>query len=199
MTLLLLWQEYVAEHAEARTWRYTQFCEHYKAFARRLKRSMRQHRRAGEKLFIDFAGSDGRARSMAARAQVFVSAMGASSYIFACATGAQRLEDWIESMVRALTFYGGVPQLIVPDNPRAVIARPDRYEPRRQRHGAGLRPPLRHARCCRRGRARRRTRPRRRSAVQVVTRWILARLASPALRRRVTQVDCGDRSAAARR
>ena len=56
VTLMLLWQEYVAAHPEGRTWRYTQFCEHYKAFARTLKRSMRQHRRAGEKLFIDFAG-----------------------------------------------------------------------------------------------------------------------------------------------
>ena len=95
MTLMLLWQEYMAAHPEGRTWRYTQFCEHYKAFARTLKRSMRQHRRAGEKLFIDFAGStvglvDG------SRAQVFVSAMAASSYVFACATPAQRLDDWIE-------------------------------------------------------------------------------------------------------
>jgi len=112
MTLMLLWQEYVAAHPECRTWRYTQFCEHYKAFARTLKRSMRQHRRAGEKLFIDFAGptvslSDG------ARAQVFVAAMAASSYVFACATPAQRLDDWIDGMVRALHFYGGATQLSV--------------------------------------------------------------------------------------
>lgn len=138
MTLMLLWQEYVAAHPEQRTWRYTQFCEHYKAFTSRLKRSMRQHRRAGEKLFIDFAGptvglSDG------SRAQVFVSAMAASSYVFACATPAQRLDDWIEAMVRALHFYGGVLQLIVPDNARAVIATQE-------------------------------------SSVQVVTRWVLARL-----------------------
>jgi transposase len=174
VTLLLLWEEYVAEHAEARTWRYTQFCEHYKAFARRLKRSMRQQRRAGEKLFIDFAGStvpllDG------SRAHVFVSALGASSYTFAGATGAERLEDWIESMIRALTFYGGVPQLIVPDNPRALISQPDRYEPRAhdtvldfaRHYGTSVLP------------ARPRS-PRDKaaaeSAVQVVTRWILARL-----------------------
>ena len=78
VTLMLLWEEYLAAHPDGRTWRYTQFCEHYKAFTRRLKRSMRQHRRAGEKLFIDFAGStmplqDGR------RAHVFVAAMGASN------------------------------------------------------------------------------------------------------------------------
>lgn len=43
VTLMLLWQEYVAANPEGRTWRYTQFCEHYKAFAATLKRSMRQH------------------------------------------------------------------------------------------------------------------------------------------------------------
>ena len=174
MTLMLLWQEYVAAHPEQRTWRYTQFCEHYKTFTSRLKRSMRQHRRAGEKLFIDFAGptvglSDG------SRAQVFVSAMAASSYVFACATPAQRLDDWIEAMVRALHFYGGVPQLIVPDNARAVIATPDRYEPRAndtvldlaRHYGTSVLP----------------ARPRMprdkataESSVQVVTRWVLARL-----------------------
>ena len=57
MTLMLLWQEYVAAHPDGRTWRYTQFCQHYKAFAATLKRSMRRHRRAGEKLFVDYAGS----------------------------------------------------------------------------------------------------------------------------------------------
>ncbi len=174
VTLMLLWQEYLAEHPQGRTWRYTQFCEHYKTFASRLKRSMRQHRRAGEKLFIDYAGptvplTDG------ARAQIFVSAMGASSYTFACATASQKLEDWIGAMVRALTFYGGVPQLIVPDNARALIAQPDRYEPRAndtvldfaRHYGTSVLP----------------ARPRSpqdkasaESAVQVVTRWILARL-----------------------
>jgi transposase len=108
VTLMLLWEEYVAAHADQRTWRYTQFCEHYKEFARRLKRSMRQQRLAGEKLFIDFAGPtvpliDG------GRAHIFVGAMGVSSYTFACATDAQKLENWIESMVRALMFYEGAP------------------------------------------------------------------------------------------
>jgi transposase len=173
VTLLLLWEEYVAEHAEGRTWRYTQFCEHYKAFTRRLKRSMRQHRRAGEKLFIDFAGStvallDG------SKAHVFVSALGASSYTFAGATGAERLEDWIESMTRALTFYDGVPQLIVPDNPRALISEPDRYEP--QAHATVLDFARYYGTSVLPARPRSpRDKASAESAVQVVTRWILAR------------------------
>ncbi len=174
MTLTLVWQEYIEAYPDQRTWRYTQFCERYKAFASTLKRSMRQHRRAGEKLFIDYAGQmvmliDG------GKVSVFVAAMGASSYTFACATSAQKLEDWIEGMVRSLAFYGGVPQLIVPDNPRALIADPDRYEPRTNEtvrdfarfYSTSVLP----------------ARPRSpqdkasaESAVQVVTRWILARL-----------------------
>jgi len=174
VTLMLLWQEYVAAHPEDRTWRYTQFCEHYKAFAATLKRSMRQHRRAGEKMFIDYAGSTV-GLSDGARAQVFVSAMAASSCVFACATPTQRLDDWIEGMVRALHFYGGVPALVVPDNATAVIASADRYEPRAndtvqdfaRYYGTSVLP----------------ARPRSpkdkaaaESSVQVVGRWVLARL-----------------------
>jgi len=129
VTLMLLWAEYRAAHEGQRTWAYTQFCGHYKAFAKTLKRSMRQQRRAGEKLFIDYAGAtlelaDG------SRAQVFVAAMGASSYTFACATADQSMRSWLGAMARALTFYGGVPQLIVPDNPRALVSEACRYEPK---------------------------------------------------------------------
>jgi len=174
VTLMLLWEEYVANHPEQRTWRYTQFCEHYKAYARTLRRSMRQHRRAGEKLFIDFAGSTVPLVG-GGRAHVFVSALGASSYTFACATEAERLEHWVESIVRALLYYGGVPQLIVPDQARAVISRPDRYEPGAHRTLLDL---ARHYStsilAARPGTPTDKAAVE--SAVQVVTRWILARL-----------------------
>jgi len=174
VTLMLLWQEHVASHPDQRTWQYSQFCEHYRAFAKTLKRSMRQQRRAGEKLFIDYAGStvplsDGN------RAHVFVSAMAASSYTFACATAAEKLDHWVDAIVRALAFYGGVPQLIVPDQPRAVISQPDRYEPMAHRTlhdmAAHYDTSILAARP-----ATPRDKATAESAVQVVTRWILARL-----------------------
>ena len=68
-------------HPRGHTWRYTRFCAHYKAFAATLKRSMRQHRRAGEKMFIDYAGSTV-ALSDGSQAQIFVSAMAVSSCVF---------------------------------------------------------------------------------------------------------------------
>jgi transposase len=53
MTLMLLWEEYRADHADRQTYAYSQFCDNYRRFAKQLKRSMRQIHRAGEKLFID--------------------------------------------------------------------------------------------------------------------------------------------------
>lgn len=174
VTLMLLWEEYQAENAERQTYRYTQFCTHYKAFTQRLKRSMRQVHAAGEKLFIDYAGPT-IALSDGTRANIFVAALGASSYTFACATPRQSMADWLDATARALAFIGGVPQMIVPDNPRALIANPDRYEPisnetvRDFAHHYGttvlparVRQPQDKAKV--------------ESAVQVVERWILARL-----------------------
>jgi len=161
-------------HEGRRTWAYTQFCEHYKAFAKTLKRSMRQHRRAGEKLFIDYAGST-LALADGSRAQVFVAAMGASSYTFACASADQSMRSWLGAMARALSFYGGCPQLIVPDNPRSLVSHACRYEPKLNEtvrdfaryYAIGVLPARPYSP---------KDKASAESAVQVVTRWILARL-----------------------
>ncbi|MEY2653706.1 MAG: hypothetical protein RLZZ524_734 [Pseudomonadota bacterium] len=174
MTLMLLWEEHVQAHPDEPTHRYSQFCENYRRYAKTLKRSMRQIHRAGEKLFVDYAGPT-LALADGSRAHLFVAALGASSYTFACATPRETMADWLHGCVQALHFIGGVPQLIVPDNPRAMIAQPDRYEPQpndtvqdfASHYGTSVLP----------------ARPRKpqdkakvESAVQVVERWILMRL-----------------------
>lgn len=179
VTLQLLWQEYREANADRSTYQYTQFCQHYHDYAGSLRRSMRQPHRAGEKLFIDYAGptvaivdpDTGESR----RAHIFVAVLGASSYTYACATPGETQADWLRGLSQALQFYQGVPALVVPDNPRALIARPDRYEPElnratqacAQHYGMAILP----------------ARPRRPQdkakvevGVQVVERWILARL-----------------------
>ena len=174
VTLMLLWQEYRSENEGRRTWAYTQFCEHYKGFAKTLKRSMRQHRRAGEKLFIDYAGPT-LALADGSRAQIFVAAMGASSYTLAWATADQSMRSWLGALARALSFYGGCPQLVVPDNPRALVSIACRYEPKLN---ATVRDFARHY-----GVSFLPARPflpkdkaTAESAVQVVERWLMARL-----------------------
>ena len=174
MTLMLLWQEHTAQHPGESTHRYSQFCENYRQYAKSLKRSMRQIHRAGEKLFIDYAGPTV-ALTDGSRAHIFVAALGASSYTFACATPRETMTDWLGATAQALRFMGGVPQLIVPDNPKALIANPDRYEPRANetvhdfaRHYGTSVLPARPYHPQDKGKVE--------SAVQVVERWILMRL-----------------------
>ena len=132
VTLQLLWEEYQQQHG-GQAYKYSAFCEKYKAWARRLQRSMRQTHTGGDKLFVDYAGQTvpvvdadtGEIRP----AQVFVAVLGASNYTYACATASQKAADWVASIIGALEFIGGVPRLLVPDQPRALMARPDRYEP----------------------------------------------------------------------
>jgi transposase len=131
VTLALLWQEYKVEQPEGL--QYSRFCERYRAWAKRLDLVMRQEHRAGEKLFVDYAGHTvgvvERESGEVCEAQVFVAVLGASSYTYAEATWTQGLADWCASHVRALRFLGGVPELAVPDNLRSAIARSHRYEP----------------------------------------------------------------------
>lgn len=93
---------------------------------------MRQEHRAGEKLFVDYAGATipivERGTGRVGQAQVFVGVLGASSYTYVEATWSQQLPDWLTSHKRAIEFFGGVPQIIVPDNLRSGITKPDRYE-----------------------------------------------------------------------
>ena len=131
VTLQLLWEEYA--RGNARAYRYTSFCVKYALFAQSLKRSMRQVHIGGEKLFVDYAGqtvpiTDASTGEITA-AQIFVATLGASNYTYACATARQTTADWIGAQVQALEYFGGVPRLIVPDQTRALIKQPDRYDP----------------------------------------------------------------------
>lgn len=95
--------------------------------------TMRHDHRAGEKLFVDYAGQTvgitDRTTGEIHKAQIFVAVLGASNYTYAEATLSQQLEDWIGSHVRALTFFGGVPEVIVPDNLKSGVTKSCRYEP----------------------------------------------------------------------
>ena len=132
VTLLRLWAEHEGRVGD-RAHRYTQCSQRYRAWKQKQKRSMRQHHRAGEKVFIDHCGPtvaviDQRTGEIR-QAQIFVAVLGASSYTFAEATWTQGLEDWIGSNRRMLDYFGGVPELLVPDNLKSATTTACRYEP----------------------------------------------------------------------
>jgi transposase len=131
VTLQLLWYEYKQENPEG--YQYTQFCELYRRWVKKLDVTLRQKHRAGEKLFIDYAGQTmpiiDPSTGEITEAQIFLATFGASNYTFAEASIAQDLPSWITSHVHAFEFFGGVPEILVPDNLKAGVTKPNRYEP----------------------------------------------------------------------
>jgi transposase len=123
VTLETLWQEYRTEHSTG--YSYTHFARLYKRWARKLNISMRQTHRAGEKLFIDYSGQrlpiTDKANGTVWIAEIFVAAMGASYKTFAEASRSQQIPDWIQSCTNALTYFGGVPAMMIPDNLKSAV------------------------------------------------------------------------------
>jgi len=131
VTLQLLWMEYKEQHPDG--YQYTQFCEHYRRWSKRLDVVMRQPHVAGEKMFVDFAGETvpviDPGTGTVSQAEVFVAVLGASNYTYAEVCPSQELAHWLGAHVRALEAFGGVPRMFVPDNLKSAIQRPCRYEP----------------------------------------------------------------------
>lgn len=132
MTLQLLWEEYCCRFPN-RSYSYSQYCERYRSWLAKQKRSMRQTHKAGEKLFVDYAGNTlpiiNPDTGECQMAQIFVAVLGASNYTFAEATYSQTKRDWLESHVRAFEFFGGVPEQVVPDNLKSAVNKACRYDP----------------------------------------------------------------------
>jgi transposase len=158
---------------------YSWFCHTYRAWARTLDLVMRQTHRAGEKLFVDDAGQDiplvNRHSGEVHEAVMFVAVLGASSDTYAEATWPQSLPDGIGSHVRTLAALGGVPEIVVPDHLKAAVTRAHRDEPTlnrastdlAQHYGFAVLPPRA---------AKPRDKAKVAGGVQVVERWLLARL-----------------------
>lgn len=132
VTLQLLWYEYKQGSPDG--YQYSYFCERYNQWRKELDISLRQEHLAGEKLFIDYAGQtvpilNPDTGQIELEAQVFIATLGASNYSYAEATASQTLPDWIKAHIRALEFFGGVPQILVPDNLKSGVTHPCRYEP----------------------------------------------------------------------
>jgi transposase len=177
VTLSIVWEEYIA--AEPGGYRYSRFCELYRAWEGGLSVTMRQSHAAGDKLFVDYAG-DGvpvvidRLTGELRHAQIFVAVLGASNFTYAQATWTQGLADWISGHAGAFEAIGGVPALLVPDNTKVAVIKACLYDPQVNRSYAEM--------AAHYGTAILPARPRRprdkakvEQAVLVVERWLLGR------------------------
>jgi transposase len=177
VTLELLHLEYLTAHPDG--YRYSAFCRRYRAWQAKLRLSMRQVHKAGEKAFVDYSGTGPRVvnpdTGEVAPVELFVAVLGASNYTFAEATRTQQSADWIASHIHAAEYFGGTPVAWVPDQLRTGVGRPCRYEPDVQRtygewaqHYGTVILPARPAKP--------RDKAKAEAGVLVAQRWILARL-----------------------
>jgi len=177
VTRMLLWQEYKAAHPDG--WQYSVFCDQYRRWLGHQDVVLRQAHRPGDKLFVDYAGQTigvtDRLTGLVRPAQIFVAVLGASNYTYAEATWTQALPDWLGSHVHALTFLGGAPAAIVPDNLKSGVIKAHRYDPTinpeyqdfAEHYGVAILP----------ARVRKpRDKAKVEGGVLIVERWILARL-----------------------
>lgn len=177
VTLELLHLEYLQAHPDG--FRYTAFCDRYRAWLGRQGPVLRQVHRAGDKAFVDYSGNKpcyiDPATGAKIEVELFVAVLGASNLTFATTTLTQRIHDFVTSHVKAFTYFGGAPRATVPDQLKSAVIVPGRYEPTINRTYAEL---GRHY-----GTAIVPARPRSprdkakvEAAVLVAQRWILARL-----------------------
>jgi transposase len=132
VTLQLLWHEYKSDHPDD-GYQYSRFCDLYRSYAKTLDVVMRQEHKAGEKTFTDYSG-DGieivdRHTGELREAPLFVATLGASSYTYVEAFESQELRWWVDGHIHAFEYFGGVTDLLIPDQTRTAVSKPCLYDP----------------------------------------------------------------------
>lgn len=177
VTLQLLHIEYLEQNPGG--YKYTQFCEYYRRWLKKNDLSMNQIHPAGKRMFVDYSGKRpeivDRETGECIKVELFVAVLGASNYTYAEATRSQKSADWIWSHKRAFSFFGGVTELVVPDQLRSGVSKPCWYEPGVQRTYDELADHYDTTIIPARGR-----RPKDKAkvevGVQIAQRWVMARL-----------------------
>ena len=131
VTLYLLWEEYKEKYPDGLM--YSRFCYHFFKYKKQNKITMHIEHKAGEKMFVDFAGDKlsitDRKTGEKREVEVFVATLGASQLSYMEAVNSQKKEDWIKANENALRYMGGAPVLIVPDCLKSAVSKGCKYEP----------------------------------------------------------------------
>ena len=132
VTLRLVWMEYIERTPDG--YQYSQFCEYYRRWKKaHVEPTRRREHVGGEQMQVDYAGMKVRITDpksgKVSQAQVFVAVLPASNYTYAEAQESANQCNWNNGHVRAMAFFGGVPRIVVPDNLKTGVKKPNYYEP----------------------------------------------------------------------
>lgn len=124
------YQEY--RSSSSNPYSYTQFMAHYNAKYAREKGSMKLEHKAGQEMFVDYAGKKlsvvDRQSGEVKEAEVFVAILPCSQYTYVEACSSQKRGDFLSCLSNALEFFEGVPKAIVSDNLKSAVTKSSKYE-----------------------------------------------------------------------
>jgi len=130
VTRWILWGEYKQKHPDG--FSYSRFCDHFKQYRTSQRGSLRFEYKPGDKLFIDFTGKKlsviEPTSGELTEVEVYVAVLGYSQLTYVQAVASQRKEDFISATENALHFFGGVPQVLIPDNLKSAVTKANKYE-----------------------------------------------------------------------
>ena len=131
VTRALLWEEYKQKYPDGVG--ISQFNRYFAQWKAQVNPSMHIEHKAGDKLYVDYAGEKlsivDKETGALQKVEVFISILGASQLTYVQAVMSQQKEDFIGACQSALHFYGGVPLAIVPDNLKSAVTKSSKYEP----------------------------------------------------------------------
>lgn len=132
VTLQLIWMEYIEKHPDG--YKHSQFGEYYRRWKKEHHEPrMRNVHVGGERMQVDYAGTKIRIVNPETGevflVPVFVAVLPASNYAYAEAQSGEDQCNWNNGHVRAFIFYGGVVKIVIPDNLKTGVTKPDYYEP----------------------------------------------------------------------
>jgi transposase len=131
VTKMLLWEKYIKNDPDG--FKLTQFKKYFRQWKDQVNPTMRMEHKAGDKMFVDFAGEKlsivDKQTGEVQQVEVFVCILGASQLTYVEAVFSQQKEDFIGACQAALQYYGGVPAAIVPDNLKSAVIKSSKYEP----------------------------------------------------------------------
>jgi transposase len=132
VTLQLVWMEYIEKHPDG--YKHSQFGEYYRRWKKEHNEPrMRNVHVGGERMQVDYAGVKIRIVDPETgeifMAPVFVAVLPASNYAYTEAQSGEDQCNWNNGHVRAFIFFGGVVKIVMPDNLKTGVTKPDYYEP----------------------------------------------------------------------
>ena len=131
ITKQMMWQQYIANYPDGL--KETQFRFHYLLWKQQVNPVMHMEHKAGDKVYIDYAGEKlhivNKETGELVPVEVFVGILGSSQLTYVEASYTQQSEDLIYSCQRLFIYFDGVTNAIVPDNLKSAVNKSSKYEP----------------------------------------------------------------------